>query len=252
LKYQDIRDIRDSNSGAFKKEGTKMDVNGFRTASALGIIANLTIACATAAQPQASKTTLSYSLPVIDATADSAMEREIDGVVIAVAPTRFEAKRGTRITVRELPTLIVMDDLYNHEKTEAPVITVAPENLEFALKITNRLDHVLRFSGSALSVKVNGKRIKAQGDDELLSAIMAPGDNFDAKLNLGSINSLEDNATIALDIFAVPTVTAAAGTATKKTAFRWVFKLTKERKQEEGTVKVTNVSMTRKAAAQYY
>lgn len=218
----------------------------------LGIVC-IVFGCVTAPRPapKPKTMTLSYELPVVDATPDSPAEREIDGVVIALAPTRFNARRTTKITMRELPTFIVANEQYTYEKTETPIVTIAPSNLEFAVKVTNRLDHVLRFSGAALSVKVNGKRIKVEGDQDLLSAVIAPGDNYDAKLNLGSISSLGE-ATIAIDLFDVPTVTDAAGNATKKTAFQWVFKLASQAKEEPATVKVSEVMMTRQEAAPYF
>jgi hypothetical protein len=178
---------------------------------------------------------LNYSIPVLSVLEAGKETLEKDGVRISLAAQSYVLSRPAvrREFKRTSLAVAPKDNLVN--VVETPVSTqVGPKEIKFKLKISNRLDRVLRLAGAVVQWQVAGKAVSVDksGSQELLSGIILPRQEGEFDVFGPDWASLPDKSTIALFLYDVVTATDAAGNPTKRSNFEFLYTISRQEKQD--------------------
>ena len=177
--------------------------------------------------------------------------KTVDGVSIVVTPTPFEELELTKRVMLEKPSVFLVNNLVKWDITDTPVYVCRPTNLEFAVKVTNNLNHVLRLAGSVVTVSVDGKPFPASGVEDMERIVLVPGQSWEGVLNGPQCNAMPKNANLVFSVYDVVTAVDEANNPTQRTNFEWVFTYSTEMLEKEIEVKRYEQNMTREQAAEF-
>lgn len=198
--------------------------------------------------PEPTSVTLNYSVPVLSAVEPGKETQERDGIRVSAAvrgytPTVNHHRHFRQVTLATQPGNNLID------VREIPRgAQVAPKEIRFKIKISNRLDRVLRLAGAVVQWQVAGKAVAVDktGSQELLAGIILPRQEAEFEISGPDWAELADKSTVALFIYDVVTATDGAGNATRRSNFEFLYTLSRQDKQETFPVlrRQVNVSQT--------
>ena len=195
--------------------------------------------------------TATLEKPTITLASGYEYAKTVDGVSIVVTPTPFEELELTKRVMQEKPSLFLVNDLVKWNITDTPVYVCRPTNLEFAVKVTNNLDHVLRLAGSVVTVSVDGKPYPASGIEDMERIVLVPGQSWDGVLNGPQCNAMPKNANLVFSVYDVVTAVDKANNPTQRTNFEWVFTYSTEMLEKDIEIKHYEQNMTREQAVEF-
>jgi hypothetical protein len=195
--------------------------------------------------------TASLEKPAVTLASGYQFAKTVDGVMISVTPTPFEELQLVKREMQEKPSTFLINDLVKWEITDTPVYVCRPTFLEFSVKVTNNLDHVLRLAGAVVTVSVDGKPFPASGVEDMERIVLVPGQSWEGVLNGPQCGVLPDDANLVFSVYDVVTAVDAANNPTKRTNFEWVFTYATESLTKDIEVKRYEQNMTREQAAEF-
>jgi hypothetical protein len=179
-------------------------------------------------QPQAMTRTVTAEQPVLAPAPGYSYTKTIDGVEITLAPTAFEERRLVRRDLEQKAQLVTFGGVKRWIVTELPLIRYEPSTITLGLKVTNRLDHVLRFGGTVVRFDVDGKPEDATGIETLQKAVLIPNQSWEGEIQGPAWESLGSPTNLVFSIFDVVTAVDAANNPTKRTNFEWILSFEKK------------------------
>lgn len=206
--------------------------------------------CATTPPPPPETRTIEYGIPEFSYEADAKPVQKKEGITISLVPVSYTTERKIKIEdgqMRPPPFEIFKDPnkeiIGVFDRAEIPYYVIVPSNLQFALKITNQLDHTLRMAGSVVSYNVDGKIVNVPQENyiEFINSIIPRGQEKETSISGPPISVLKDSGVILITVDDVPTVLDKASKVEKTSNFEWVltYKMKKESKTE--TIKITEM-----------
>jgi len=193
---------------------------------------------------QPTLTTINLERPTVVLAPGYEHAKVIDGVAVTVTPTPFEEVEFVRRQVTEKQSIIVMNDMKNWEITDTPGFVFRPDNLQFAIKMTNNLGHVLRLAGIVVKVTADGQPLSASGLEEMERIVLVPGQSWAGTLQGPPTGAMPKNANLVFSIYDVVTAVDAANNATKRANFEWVFTYNTEATTKQAEIKKYEKKMT--------
>ena len=197
-----------------------------------------------APQP-APTTTLEYKLPILTPVEPTKQDQEKEGIRISVAGYSYIPKRVVHRQFKRVPSILIVNNQYPVQVREIPSLVVSPKEVRFKVKIYNRLERVLRLAGAVVQFQVAGKTIAVNraGYNDFLNGIILPRQEGEYEVSGPDLATLPDNATIAFFIYDIVTETDAAGNATKRSNFEFIYSLSKQTKTEDAQIGVRQMSL---------
>jgi len=172
------------------------------------------------------------------------------GVSITIEPFEFVAKEKQKLSCNQKKSWIVVNNQYDYIVRTIPYFVIEPHDINFKIRISNKLGKVMRLAGSIISFQVNNKAValESSGYQELMQGMILPRQDSEFTLRGPKINTLKDNSTIAFMIYDVVTKTDAAGNPTERTNFEWFYTYKNTPQEVNGTVTESETTMTRSEA----
>ncbi len=200
---------------------------------AAGLI--LTGCVAPGTSTEAKTTSVQYKLPTLTPVDPGKESQERDGIRITAAAYPFTAHRRSTFEYRRLVALLVLNGKLPAERREIPYLLVEPTNVVFKVRINNQLERVLRLAGTVVTFQVAGKQqvVEPSVNQNVANRIILPRQEMEFDIPGPAIDQMPDNATFAFYLYDIVTATDAAGNATKRSNFEWIYTLSKETKTEQ-------------------
>jgi hypothetical protein len=226
-------------------------------ALALGLA--LIIGCQTAPPSVAPTHTISCKLPVITPLPETKASQEKGGLEITIVPATYTAVRRDRRTVQvvapnfgEALLAPSKDELPNYsfiQETITPQLRSAPDRLQFAIRVNNKLARVFRGQGAVVQVNVGGKLMPINRKDyaEFIDAIVPPRNEAELRIFGPAIDAIPDTGTIGIFIYDVVTATDTAGAVTEKQNYEWYFSYTTQKAEDNAVNQVRRAWMRNSA-----
>lgn len=226
--------------------GTKSLKHGGRSAGVMGLILVCTAGCMTMQpeEPAAPQTrAISYELPTLTPVEPAKQDQERDGIRISIAPYTYSPTETVRREYRRVPSLFVVNDQVAAEMREIRGIDVNPKEVRFKVKISNRLERVLRLQGTVVSFQVAGRSVAVDSSryEDFLSGIILPRQEMEYEIVGPDLEQVPDGATLAFLLYDIVTATDNAGNPTQRSNFEFFYTLTREAR----TAEVTQAPTTR-------
>jgi hypothetical protein len=196
-------------------------------------------------------TTVELKKPTLTLAPNYQYEREVDGVLITLTPVEFSEKEYVQREIEEKPSILTVGGVYTYDVVEKPVFQYEPENLNFKLSLTNRLDHVLRMKDCVVSFTIDGKPYAGLDVDELTGSVLVPNQSYEGEVDGPAYAELKNPCNIVFSIYDVVTQVDAANNPTKRTNFEWVLTYNVNNVQKEAQIKHYEKKMTREQAAAF-
>ncbi len=155
--------------------------------------------------------------------------KEIGGIRIELIPVPPKTRKMKLVTL-EARTGIA-DFLSENMKSvwvyETPFFQIYPENLQFQVRVTNKLPKVLRLQGVAIQFAVNGKSVPTDyALNDIQNTILLPNQTWEGLLHGPPANSLESSGVLLAGIYDVITEVDEANSPTKRSNFEWIYAYT--------------------------
>jgi hypothetical protein len=201
--------------------------------------------------PSLTQVRVRYDVPDLTAIPVGSETQERDGVIVQTEPLGFAARPVTVHSCKELPTMLVMNNQYPYRVQDVSGYTVLETAIGFKVKVTNRMNHVLKLAGTVFKLTVNGREVEMAAETYRMftTGILIPGEQKEFTIRVGEWRRLPREATVEFDIIDIPTRTDDAGIATKTDRFGWTFGYKVESREADSEVSVREVRMTRREAA---
>jgi hypothetical protein len=188
--------------------------------------------------PPATQTmTMTCSQPTLAPLPQTKGLQERGGLQISVAPASYTCQQTTKVSKREVADPVTKSSggllhqsppkpgMRYIETTETPSLQVAPDRLEFIVKVNNKLPRVFRGAGTVVQFNVGRKlqAVEQQGYADLANSIIPPRTEQEIKIYGPSLSTISGQTTIGLFLYDVVTNTDQAGNITAKQNFEWFY-----------------------------
>lgn len=185
--------------------------------------------------------TLEANIPTLEPVEGYPWDQTKDAVSIKLTPEPFVHKVQYERSLKEKREFIKVNSNTKYEITETPNgFVVRPGRLMLQIHAVNNTSHVLRFHGSVVDLKADGKSLPIDPTtvEELTKAVLTPYSAIDVTLTGPEVDNLAQTKTIIFAIYDVITEVDAANNPTKRTTFEWIFSVRPRVVREELAVEV--------------
>lgn len=197
-----------------------------------------------------STTQVQYRLPVVSPVEPDKQIQEKDGIRVSVAPYRFGTRDVAQHEYRRKMALFIANNQWPVDIKTTSSVQVYPNNVVFKVKINNQLERVLRLAGTVVAFQVGGKQMAVDKSayQDFQNGIILPRQEGEFNISGPSISGVPDNATIALFLYDIVTETDAAGNATKRSNFEFIYTLSRQSQFKELPTGIKSGYVTEQAA----
>jgi hypothetical protein len=192
-----------------------------------------------------------YFVPTLVPVEQGSETQDRDGIIVQMQPKLYSVVTQTDRSCRELPAIVIVNRRRTYEVVETSGHAIAEPDLLFAIKVTNRMTHVLKLSGTIFRLTVNGREVDMVSDSYRMFAggVLIPGEQREFTIRVAPWRSLPRQATIRFEIIEIPTKTDEAGKPTKTDHVGWTFAYAAERRHDSVQISRTTATMTHAEAA---
>lgn len=170
-------------------------------------------------------TTVSYTLPIIKSTGKTEQTQSKGGVTISAEITPFTATRGVKQD-RKISYADNSQTGYDiYEVSNTPEYQVAPEDINFKIRIRNNEAVPLKLSEVGFAIIIDGTQWSFPSGylDDWNKGLILTGFEKEYMIKGPQLQGLYNAQVVYIFLNGVPTSYDEAGTVTKKSNFEWYF-----------------------------